>query len=76
MGFLRVNFWSRDFLRFCCFMVLIFAPIRPSPSLEKQELVKEEFSQLLKNFNGQHLAGFDSHNHKLQLIAMFLYITW
>ena len=54
MGFLRGNFWSRDFLRFCwkpsakdCLGVLIFAPIRPSPPLEKQEHIKEE---LLLNY--------------------------
>ena len=38
-GFLGVNVWSRDFLGFCWkpegfFGVLIFAPIRSSPSLE------------------------------------------
>ena len=83
MGFLRANFWSRDFLRSCWkpsakdFWGFWFSSYSTIPvAWETRTRQGEVAAQLPKNFSGQYLAGLHSHNHKLQLITMFLYITW
>ena len=83
MGFLRANFWSRDFLRSCWkpsakdFWGFWFCSYSTIPvAWETRTRQGEVAAQLPKNFSGQYLAGLHSHNHKLQLITTFLYITW
>ena len=83
MGFLSANFWSRDFLRSCWkpsakdFWGFWFCSYSTIPvAWETRTRQGEVAAQLPKNFSGQYLAGLHSHNHKLQLITMFLYITW